>query len=56
MKVKFIVEAKVYKFNNVTKLHIDGNNTIIGYTDNEDVYHEESGNTPELIILSQSED
>lgn len=55
-KVKFVDNSKTYEFNHVSKLHLDFNETIIGYTDEYGVYHEESGDSPDEIFLEKEKD
>lgn len=53
MNATFIDDGKKFNFNNVVKLEVNDNDTNIGYTDNDGVYHEEVGNTPSEIILTR---
>jgi hypothetical protein len=47
--------GKIFNFKNVEKINIYGNDTIIGYYDDNGVYHEETGTTPKTIVINKEE-
>ena len=54
LNITFIDDNKIYTFSNVSKLNVNQRETTIGYFDDENVYHEETNNTPTGIFVSNS--
>jgi hypothetical protein len=48
-------DDKTFTFKNVEKVSINKKDTIIGYFDDDSVYHEEIGPTPEKIVINKEE-
>lgn len=48
-------DDKTFTFKNVEKINIYGRDTNIGYYDDNNVYHEEIGPTPEKIVINKEE-
>ena len=48
-------DDKTFTFKNVEKVSINKKDTNIGYFDDDGVYHEEIGPTPEKIVINKEE-
>lgn len=51
----FTTDEKTFTFKNVEKINIYGKDTVIGYHDDSNVYHEEIGDTPKTIVVHKEE-
>ena len=54
LNVILIDNNRVYTFSNVSKLNANQRETTIGYFDDENVYHEETNDTPTGIFVSNN--